>query len=106
MVKKWHNLAVKRLPVLLRGIASNPHANFYYLICLHSYRTKNELKKYYNVCENHDYSHVEMSNKDNKILKYNRGEKCIKAPFIIYLDLESFLEKMSTCHNNPEKSSK
>ena len=29
----------------------------------------------------------------------------MKAPFIICGDLESLLEKMSTCHNNPEKSS-
>ena len=29
----------------------------------------------------------------------------MKVPFIIYADLESFLEKMNTCHNNPEKSS-
>ena len=27
----------------------------------------------------------------------------MKAPFIIYADLESLLEKMSTCHNNPVK---
>ena len=38
-----------------------------------------------------------MPNEDNKILKYNHGEKSIKAPFIIYADLESFLEKTSTC---------
>ena len=43
-----------------------------------------------------------MPEKDNKILKYNYGEKSMKAPFIIYADLESLLEKMSTCHNNPE----
>ena len=29
----------------------------------------------------------------------------MKAPFIIYADLESLLEKLNTCHNNPEKSS-
>ena len=29
----------------------------------------------------------------------------MKVPFIIYPDLESLLEKMNTCHNNPEKSS-
>ena len=29
----------------------------------------------------------------------------MKARFIIYADLESLLEKNSTCHNNPEKSS-
>ena len=29
----------------------------------------------------------------------------MRAPFIIYADLEFLLEKMSTCHDNPEKSS-
>ena len=29
----------------------------------------------------------------------------MKTPLIIYPDLESLLEKMSTCHNNPEKLS-
>ena len=29
----------------------------------------------------------------------------MRAPFIIYADVESLLEKMNTCHNNPEKSS-
>ena len=28
----------------------------------------------------------------------------MKVPFIIYAGLESLLEKMNTCHNNPEKS--
>ena len=46
-----------------------------------------------------------MPNEDNKILKYNHGEKSMKVPFIIYADLESLLEKMSTCHNNPKNSS-
>ena len=41
----------------------------------------------------------------NEILKYNQGEKSMKVPFIIYADLECLLEKMNTCHNNPEKSS-
>ena len=46
-----------------------------------------------------------MPEKDNKILKHNQGEKSVKVPFIIYADLESLLEKMNTCHHNPEKSS-
>ena len=29
----------------------------------------------------------------------------MKVPFTINADLESLLEKMKTCHNNPEKSS-
>ena len=46
-----------------------------------------------------------MPRKDNKILKYNLGEKCMRAPFVIYADLECLLEKRNTCHNNLEKSS-
>ena len=45
-----------------------------------------------------------MPNEYNKILKYNHGEKSLKAPFIIYADLECLLEKMYSCQNNPEKS--
>ena len=46
-----------------------------------------------------------MPNEDNKIIKYNQGEKSIKSPFIIYDDLECLLEKISTCYNNPQESS-
>ena len=46
-----------------------------------------------------------MPNEHNKILKYNLGEKSMKAPFIIYADLERLFEKMNTCHDSPEKSS-
>ena len=46
-----------------------------------------------------------MPEEDNKILKYNHGEKSIKVPFTIYADLEFLLKKMNTCHNNPQKSS-
>ena len=46
-----------------------------------------------------------MRKEDNKILKYNHGEKSMKVSSIIYADLEYLLEKMNTCHNNPEKLS-
>ena len=45
-----------------------------------------------------------MRDEFNKILKYNHGEKSLKAPAIIYADLECLLEKMHSCQNNPEKS--
>ena len=45
-----------------------------------------------------------MSNDNNKILKYNHGEKSLKAPFMIFTDLECLLEKMHSCQNNLEKS--
>ena len=47
-----------------------------------------------------------MPNEDSKILKYNQGEKSLKAPAIIYADLECLLEKMHSCQNNLEESYK
>ena len=43
--------------------------------------------------------------KGNNTIKYNHREKSLKIPFIIYTDLECLLEKMSTCQNDPNKSS-
>ena len=40
----------------------------------------------------------------NKAIKYNPGEKSLNAPFAIYLDLESLLQKVQSSQNNPEKS--
>ena len=103
--EKWHYLVVKNLPGLLKRITSTHEKDFYCLNCFHSYRTKSKLKSHKNICENHDYCHVEMPTKDNNIIKYNHGEKSMKVPFIIYADLECLLEKMSTCINNPNESS-
>ena len=103
--ENWHYLVVKSLPGLLKGITSNHKEDFYCLNCFCAYTRKNKLEEHKNICENHEYCHVEMPNEDNKIIKYNQGEKSIKSPFIIYADLECLLEKMSTCYNNPKESS-
>ena len=42
--KKWHYLAVKSLPALLRGITSNHDGDFYCLNCFHLYSTEKNLK--------------------------------------------------------------
>ena len=98
-----HYLTVKNLPGLLRGITSTHKEDFYCLNCFHSYSCS-KLEAHKKICENHNYCNVEMSNEDNKKIKYNQGEKSIKLPFVIYADLECLLEKMSTCQNNPNES--
>ena len=91
--EKWHHLAVKKLSALLRGVAGNNNGDFYCLNCFRAYTTENKLETHKKACENHDYCCIEMPNEDNKILKYNHGEKSMKAPFIIYADLQPLLEK-------------
>ena len=75
--KKWHYLAVKKLSAFFRVITSKHEGDFYCLNCFHSFRTDK------NVFKNHDYCCVEMPKEDNKLLKYNHGEKFMKAQFII-----------------------
>ena len=70
--KRWHYLAVRSLPALLRGITSNHHGDFYCLNCFHSYTTHNKLKKHERVCNNHDYCRVDMPKEHEKI-KYLHG---------------------------------
>ena len=101
-VKNWHYLAVKSIPKLLRGITSNHHGDFYCLNCFHSYTTINNIKKHQKICKDHDFCHVKMPNENNKILKYNPGKKSLKAPAILFADLESLLQKIDTRQNNPE----
>ena len=103
--KKWHYLEVKSLSALLRGITPKHKEEFYCLNYFHSYTTKNRLKEHKKVCKNHDYCYVEMPEEDNKILKYNHGEKSMMQPFVIYFDFESLLGKLDTYRNDPEKSS-
>ena len=89
---RWHYLAEKILPALLRGTTSDHHGDFYCLNCFHSYRTLDKLKKHERVCGNHDYCCIDMSNKHEKI-KYLSGEKSLKVLFIVYVDLESLLKQ-------------
>ena len=89
--EKWHYATVTRLSGLLRGVTYNHNDDFYCLNCFHAFRTKNKLEEHKNICENHEYCHVEMPTKDNNIIKYNQGEKSIKLPFVIYADLECLL---------------
>ena len=84
--EKCHYTAVTRLSGLLRGLAGNNNGDFDCLNCFHAYRTENKLEKHKKICENYDYCYVEMPNEDNKIIKYNQGEKICKVS-VYYLCL-------------------
>ena len=102
--KKYHYLAVTNLSALLQKISSNHKEDFYCLNCFNSYTTKNKLKEHEEICNNHDSCCIEMPDWANKTIKYNPGEKSLKAPFSFFLDLECILKKLQSSQNNPEKS--
>ena len=77
-IDEWHHIALKSaltdngfnrpirsLSRLFRRITSNNNGDFYWLGCLHSFRTDNALKKHERLCNNHDCCHVETPNDDN-----------------------------------------
>ena len=102
--KKYHYLAVTNLSGLLQGNSSNHREDFYCLNCFNLYTTENKLKEHEVICSNHDSCRIEMPNEP--ILKYNPGEKSLKAPFLYIFDLECLLKKVESCQNNPKKSYK
>ena len=100
--EKYHYLAVTNLSALLQGISSNHEGDFYCLNCFNSYTSKNKLKGHEEICNNHDSCRVEMPNWVEKILQYNPGEKSLKAPFAVYLDLESLLKEEQLAKTIPK----
>ena len=77
----WHYLAVKSISGLLTGITSKHNEDLYCLNCFHSYTTeKKQLKRHERICKDHDFCYVKMPNEDNKISKYNPGEKSLRVP--------------------------
>ena len=102
--KKFHYLAVTSLSALLAKKSSNRDGDVYCLNCFSSYTTKNKPEEHEEICNKHDSYQIEMPKQAEKILKYIHGEKSLKNPFAIYLDLEYLLKKEQSCQNNPEKS--
>ena len=84
----------KKSPELLRGITSKHHSGFSFLDCLLSFQTKKKLEPDKKICKNKDFYNVIMPSEDNKMLKFNQYQISDKAPFIIYTDLESLIEKL------------
>ena len=78
---------------MVEGKLSNHHGDFYCLNCFSSYPTENLLKEHEEIFNEHDSCHIEMPKWFEKILKYNPGEKSLRAPFAIYRDLECLLKK-------------
>ena len=100
---KCHYLAVSNLFALLEGKVSNHHGDLYCLNCFNSYTTENRLKEHEEICNNHDSCGIQMPKWFEKILKYNPGEKSLRAPFAIYLDLKCLLKKRTTLSKQSRK---
>ena len=81
------------MSALLRKIMLNHNGDFYFLNCLHSFRTKknlNHIKKYVKIKA---FSHVTMPFEVKLLLQSTNHLKAIKASFLIYADLKFLIKK-------------
>ena len=85
--KKSDYLAVTNLSGLLEKHSSNHKQDVYCLNCFNSYTTKNKPKEHQEICNNNESCRKDMPSLAEKTLKYNPGEKSLKAPFAFYIDL-------------------
>ena len=76
--EKWHYLAVKKLSVLLRGITSKHHGDFYCLNCFHSFQTGNKLQSHKRVCEYKDFCNIIMPFEGTKTLEFDQYQNLTK----------------------------
>ena len=72
--RKWHDLAVKKLFALLRGITSKYYGNFYCLNCFHSFATENKLQSHKKVCESKDFFNIIIPSEDTEILDLSKSK--------------------------------
>ena len=93
LVNSWHYLAIKSIPRLFRGLTSNHHGESYCRHCYHSYSSKKALQKHEQLCKNHKPLRPNMPSYPNNIVKFTAIHKELKAPHVLYYDLEALLIK-------------
>ena len=95
-------LAVSNLFALLAKKPSSYNGDLYCLGCFNSYTTQNRLKEHEEICNKHDRCRIEMLKFNERIIKYTHGEKSLRAPFALYLDLECLLKKKNLLKTIPK----
>ena len=95
----------KKVSTLVKGITSKRHEDFYWLNCLHSFRTKKKFKSHEKLCKKNVFCGIVMPSENNNILVFNQCMKSDKMLFIIYPDTESLIREIDESANNPENYS-
>ena len=94
----------KVICITLREITSKHKGYFYYLKCLHSFRTENKLKSHEKLCKNKVLGGIVIPLEKDSILEFNQHMKSDKIWYIIYANIESLIKKIDGCANNLEKT--
>lgn len=102
---KDHYCWIKNLWRLVgRQITKHESKRFLCKMCLNSFYSEEKLKDHKIYCSVHGATKIEMPKKYDNVLQFKNYQNSLKVPWAIYADFECMLQKISTCHPNPEKS--
>ena len=103
--EKRHYCLIKNLSRLLGDRTAHNGYTYYCNYCLHGFTTQPLLDEHVPHCSPHGPQKLSFPKKeDQQWVYFNHICKQLKVPFVIYADFESFVQPISTCQPNPEKS--
>ena len=94
----------KKLLALLRGITTECSVDFY-LNCLHSPSEQKANLNPVKVFLEKIFFWWQKDTEDTAMFVFKQYLKCIKAPYMVYTDVESLIERIDGWKNNPDQSS-
>ena len=101
---KWHYIAIRSIPALLRGVTSTHNGDYYCFNSFHLYRIAKKLEEHEQLRVKNNYGLIKIPTEKNKYITSTPGKNTLKNPFIIYADLECLLYLISTCDNTEDSS--
>ncbi|XP_055316607.1 uncharacterized protein LOC129576103 [Sitodiplosis mosellana] len=103
---KAHYCWIKNLSRLISSQVSNHHGRHYFCDrCLNFFHQLNKLEEHRANCNRQNVCGIEMPTKGDDIVKFTNIKNQVKAPFIIYADVEALLKKPTEpfCKQNDKK---
>ena len=99
-----HFCLIKNLNRLLGDRTSHKAQSFYCNYCLHRFSSANLLHEHIPYCSPHGPQKLSFpKTEEQQWVYFNHIHKQLDVPFVIYADLESFIEPISSCKPNPAK---
>ena len=103
-----HYCLIKNLSRLLYSQQhSEDHHYHYYERCLQGFSLQTAFQKHTTLCRGSSSrpTRIDMPEKGKNTLKFQNHQRQMKAPYVIYADFESIIEKYDTCIPPTDRSS-
>ena len=98
--EKRHYIAVKNLSGVLSKVNSNHKSKEQYCLnCLSGFNSEQKRDEHFEYCKDNEAVKVELP-KEGSVVKFNKGQYQLKAPFILYADFEAILKPVKERHQD------